>query len=218
MVQGDSLVPEQSSCYWTICQRRTSLTGCEFPNNPQSDSGPEFTRRWIGNRPPVREQLLSDSVRVICQDTLHPAAIAFIEDLSLIAEADGIPRIAGRIVGLLLVLHEPLSFDDIVEQIHVSRASVSTNTRLLESRGAIRRVSRLGERRDFFEAGPDFLERLYERRIQRERAGRQIAAKARAALPAGYARTKESLKRMEELHSRMIEATENVLISWNRRR
>ena len=161
---------------------------------------------------------MSESVRAMCQDPLHPAAVEFIEDLSLIAEAEGVPRIAGRIVGLLLIRHEPLSFDDIVEQIRVSRASVSTNTRLLESRGAIRRVSRLADRKDFFEAGPDFLERLYERRIQRERAGRRIAAKARAALPASYARTKESLKQMEEFHSLMIAATEKVLHDWNKRR
>lgn len=173
--------------------------------------------RSIGNPPDWKGAVLSESVRAACQD-LHPAAVEFIEDLSLIAEAEGVPRIAGRIVGLLLVRHEPLSFDDIVEQLHVSRASVSTNTRLLEARGAIHRVSRLAERKDFFEAGPDFLERLYERRIQRERAGRQIAAKARAALPAGYARTKESLKRMEELYSLMTEATEKVLHRWNNHR
>lgn len=136
----------------------------------------------------------------------------------MIAEAEGVPRIAGRIVGLLLIRQEPLCFDELVAQLQVSRGSVSTNTRLLESRGAIRRVGRLGERKDLFEAGPDFLERLYERRIQRERAGQQIAAKARAALPASYSRTRDALRKMEELHSLMIDAAEKALQAWHRRR
>ncbi len=149
---------------------------------------------------------------------LHPAAVEFIEDLALHAAADGLPRIAGCIVGLLIVRQEPVSFDEIVEQLQVSRASVSTNTRLLESRGAIRRVTRLGERRDLFEVGNDFLERMWEQRLRRERAGLQIAEKARAKLPSSYARTKEALRRIEELNFLIIEAKEQALAAWNKKR
>lgn len=149
---------------------------------------------------------------------LPEAAVEFIEELSLSAEADGFPRIAGRIIGLLIVRQEPVSFEEIAEQLQVSRGSISTNTRLLESRGALRRVSRLGERKDLFEVGPDFLERMYEQRLQRERAGHRIASKARAALPASYTRTKDALKRMEELSTQVLDATEKVLQNWKKRR
>ena len=149
---------------------------------------------------------------------LHPAAVEFIEQMSLIAEGEGFPRIAGRIVGLLVIRHEPVSFDEIVEQLRVSRGSVSTNTRLLESRNVIRRVSRLGERRDLFEAGPDFFERLLERQLQRQRTIQRITADARRNLPASFTRTKGVLKRMEDLNVLLLESNEKTLAAWNRKK
>lgn len=149
---------------------------------------------------------------------LHPAAVEFIEQLALIAEADGLPRIAGRIVGLLVIRQEPASFDEIVEQLQVSRGSVSTNTRLLESRGVIQRVSRLGERKDLFEAGHDFLERMSEQHLQRQRAVQRISAEARKNLPASHARTKCALKQMEDLNALLVEATEKTLAAWKKRK
>lgn len=149
---------------------------------------------------------------------LHPAAVEFIEQLALVAEAEGLPRIAGRIVGLLVIAQEPMSFDELVAQLQVSRGSVSTNTRLLESRGVIRRVSRLGERRDLFEVPPDFPERFFEKQVERQRATQRIFANARKSLPASYARVKEELQRAEEFHGLLIESTEKTLSGWKRRK
>lgn len=149
---------------------------------------------------------------------LPEAAVEFIEEFSLSAEADGFPRIAGRIVGLLIMRQEPVPFEEIAEQLQVSRGSVSTSTRLLESRGALHRICRLGERKDLFEVGPDFLERMYEQRLQRYRAAHHLASKARAELPASYARTKDALKRMEDLSTQILDATEKVLLNWKKRR
>jgi DNA-binding transcriptional regulator GbsR (MarR family) len=149
---------------------------------------------------------------------LHPAAVEFIEQLALIAEADGLPRIAGKIVALLVIRQEPVSFDELVDQLQVSRGSVSTNTRLLETRSVIRRVSRLGERKDLFEVGPDFLERFLERQLERHRIMQRLSAKARRDLPASHARTKDALKQMEELHGLLIDSTEKTLTGWKKRK
>ncbi|MCM2314204.1 MAG: transcriptional regulator [Thermoanaerobaculia bacterium] len=150
--------------------------------------------------------------------TLHPAAVEFIEQLALVAEAEGLPRIAGRIAGLLVIAQEPMSFDDLVAQLQVSRGSVSTNTRILESRGVIRRVSRLGERRDLFEVPPDFPERFLEKQVERQRAVQRIFANARKRLPSSYARVKGELQRAEEFHGLLIESTEKTLSGWKRRK
>lgn len=148
---------------------------------------------------------------------LHPAAVEFIEQISLIAEADGLPRISGRIVGLLVIRQEPVAFDELVEQLQVSRGSVSTNTRLLESKGVIRRVSRLGERRDLFEVGPDFLERMLYRQLERHRAMQRVSSQARKRLPAGHTAPKEALKRLEELSALLLKTTEKALATWKKR-
>ena len=52
-------------------------------------------------------------------------------------ESDGLPRIAGRIFGLLLVSEDARSLDDLAAELRVSKGSVSTNARLLEQRGLV---------------------------------------------------------------------------------
>jgi DNA-binding transcriptional regulator GbsR (MarR family) len=64
----------------------------------------------------------------------------FIERMGLALEADGLPRIAGRIFGLLLVSEDACSLDDLACDLKVSKASVSTNARMLEQRAVLERV------------------------------------------------------------------------------
>lgn len=74
----------------------------------------------------------------------------FIERNAIQAEAGGLPRIAGRLIGIFLIDGGPISFSELAERMQASRASVSTNTRLLERLGVIERVAVRGERQDFF--------------------------------------------------------------------
>ncbi|MCP1168534.1 GbsR/MarR family transcriptional regulator [Limimaricola litoreus] len=74
----------------------------------------------------------------------------FIEKVGLIAQNEGLPRIAGRIFALLLFDGEIVSFGEIAEGLQVSRGSVSSATRLLEDRGLVKRVGKPGQRQDFF--------------------------------------------------------------------
>ncbi|MGG4774268.1 GbsR/MarR family transcriptional regulator [Paenalcaligenes sp. Me52] len=75
----------------------------------------------------------------------------FIERNGLQAEASGMPRIAGRLIGIFLLDGGPISFAELAERLQASRASISTNTRLLERVGIIERVSIRGKRQDFFQ-------------------------------------------------------------------
>jgi DNA-binding transcriptional regulator GbsR (MarR family) len=142
-------------------------------------------------------------------EKLHPAVAAFIERFALLSEEDGLPRIAGRILGLLIVRDEALSFDELSNTLQIS--SVSTNTRLLEQRGVLRRVSRLGERRDLFEIGDDVHRRILETMLRRQQRMRDLAAQSRRELPQSESRARTSLKEMEEFLTAVIEGTEKAL-------
>lgn len=74
----------------------------------------------------------------------------FIEKNGLVAQGEGLPRIAGRIMGLLIFDGRPFSFSELAEELQVSRGSVSSNARLLEELGVIERTTRPGERQDYF--------------------------------------------------------------------
>ena len=65
----------------------------------------------------------------------------FIEDMSLYFEQMGILRMAGRVLGVLLVSNPPeQSLNDLCEVLQASKSALSTNTRLLTEMGLIERV------------------------------------------------------------------------------
>jgi DNA-binding transcriptional regulator GbsR (MarR family) len=79
----------------------------------------------------------------------------FVEDISLYLEQVGIPRMAGRILGVLLVADPPeQSIDDLCERLQASKSSVSTNARLLSEMGLIERVPSPIPRRIYFRFPP----------------------------------------------------------------
>ena len=64
----------------------------------------------------------------------------FIEKFGMVAEQDGFPRIAGRMMGFLLLNEGPYTLDELAEELQISKTSASTNARLLEGHGVIERV------------------------------------------------------------------------------
>jgi DNA-binding transcriptional regulator GbsR (MarR family) len=97
---------------------------------------------------------------------MDPTTIDFIESMGRQFEEDGAPRIAGRLFGFLMVQETPCSLDDVAEQLRVSKGSASSNARLLEQLGIAERVTRAGDRRDYYQISPDTGERTLERAVQ----------------------------------------------------
>lgn len=102
----------------------------------------------------------------------------FVERMGRYFEADGVPRISGRLFGFLLLQAEPCSLDDLAETLRVSKASVSTNARLLENLGILERTTEPGDRRDYYQVNDDMHQRMLERRLERMRQMRALIAEA----------------------------------------
>ncbi len=119
----------------------------------------------------------------------------FIESLGLILQAEGFPRIAGRLLGVFVLRGGPLSFQELGNSLNISRGSVSTNTRLLESLGAVERVAMPGERQDFFKLADMPYERIAAGKVERAKTASERVLKGREALPhcddAAFARITE---------------------------
>ena len=76
----------------------------------------------------------------------------FVEDISLYFEQMGLPRMAGRVLGVLLICDPPAqSLTDLCEILQASKSSVSTTTRLLTEMGLIERVASPVPRQVFFQ-------------------------------------------------------------------
>ena len=93
----------------------------------------------------------------------------FIELMGRQLEEEGMPRIAGRLMGALILNEEVASLDDLAEQLKVSKASVSSNARVLENLGVAERVTVPGDRRDFYRLAPDAEELALQRALDRQR-------------------------------------------------
>src|SRR5688500_16342267 len=86
--------------------------------------------------------------------------------MGMLFEADGASRTAGRLMGLLMLSPEPCSLEELAERLRVSKASVSTNARALERYGTIERVTRPGDRRDYYQIADAMPVQLTARRIE----------------------------------------------------
>lgn len=71
----------------------------------------------------------------------------------------GLPRSIGEIYGLLFISQNPLSLDDLVQRLAISKGSVSQGLRTLKTLGAIREASSNGNRRTYYQPAID-LKRL----------------------------------------------------------
>lgn len=99
----------------------------------------------------------------------------FIEKTGLIAQGEGMPRIAGRVFGLLMFDGVPVSFGELSEQLQVSRGSISSSVRMLEDKGAIKRVGLAGSRQDHFQLADKPFEGILEGALKRvDRAAEEI--------------------------------------------
>ncbi|WP_116124302.1 GbsR/MarR family transcriptional regulator [Lewinella sp. IMCC34183] len=74
----------------------------------------------------------------------------FIEAWGALGSSWGVTRTMAQIHALLLVANEPLSTDDIMDQLQISRGNVNTTTRMLLDWGLAHKKLIPGERKEFF--------------------------------------------------------------------
>ncbi|NNF38237.1 MAG: MarR family transcriptional regulator, partial [Gemmatimonadetes bacterium] len=79
----------------------------------------------------------------------------FIEAMALHLQSLGLPRSTGRVFGCLLLHSEPISLDDLTEELGISKASASTGARYLERLGLVERGARPGARKDYYQTVGD---------------------------------------------------------------
>ena len=89
-------------------------------------------------------------------ETLDQARDTLIQGLSRISQFWGFPRGMGAIFGALYLSPAPLSLDDLVEQVGITKGAVSTNVRALERLGMVHPRLQIGERKDYYTAETDF--------------------------------------------------------------
>ena len=150
---------------------------------------------------------------------------SFIEAGGHTTQLFGLGRILGQLYALLYLSPRPLCLDEIVKELGVSKASVSTTVRQLERWTAVKRVWVRGNRRDFYEAETDFQSLLKQGvlatlRKKLETAGTQIAVVETCLKEAGSNDNHDKemavivarLTKAKQFHGRVSDLLSNPLV------
>ena len=108
-------------------------------------------------------------------DERQPEEKRFVEDVGIFFEQTGLPRMAGRILGWLLISDPPhQTTGELTETLMASKGSISTMTRLLIRIGLIERISLPGQRHDYFRIKPSASHQLLKDSLSQTTAFRQL--------------------------------------------
>ncbi|HVL38051.1 MAG TPA: MarR family transcriptional regulator [Fimbriimonadaceae bacterium] len=103
---------------------------------------------------------------------LKAAQEQFILEWGRMSSSWGINRTMAQIHALLFVTGEPLTVDEIIERLQISRGNASMNLRDLMDWGIVRRFRRPGERKDTYVSDSDPWQMFI--RVVRERKRREL--------------------------------------------
>ena len=135
----------------------------------------------------------------------------FIEDVGLFFEQMGLPRMAGRILGSLLVSDPPeQSLNDLCERLNSSKSSVSTMARLLVGEGLAEQTPAPVPRRDYFRFKSGGWLEFMRRRMEIMAALHDITDRGLALLDGKPPKLKA---RIEEAHD-IFEFVEREFPDW----
>ena len=134
----------------------------------------------------------------------------FIEELGLFFEKRGLPRMAGRILGHLLICNPPeQSTVQLADALVASRASMSSMTRLLMHFGLVEQVNLPGRRQSYFRISPTAWDSLMRQSMDKIVSLRQLGERGLEILDDSDPRLRQRLEgmcRMYEFFEREFSA------------
>ncbi|MBV9457753.1 MAG: hypothetical protein JO141_09610 [Bradyrhizobium sp.] len=139
----------------------------------------------------------------------------FIEDMARLLVPWGVPAAAARLYGYLLLCPQPVSLDEITEELGIAKSSASVAARLLESYTLARRHREAGTKRALYAVADD-----YEVMIrQQSQLLDALAAQLKAGISVVASREVNArLAEMAEFYQVMRGAMDDAMRRWKRRR
>jgi DNA-binding transcriptional regulator GbsR (MarR family) len=152
--------------------------------------------------------------------TLDDEALKFIEKMGLYFDRYGVPRLAGRIIGLSMISDRPLNTDDMMAILGASRTAVSTNLKMGLASGYVEPTLRRepGDRRDYYQFSSDGFQNGMKMALVRLK---EIVDLTKDALNHINPENKEGRKHLLEMiafYDFLEEWTESLDREWAKRR
>ncbi len=145
---------------------------------------------------------------------------SFIEEVGVVFEQTGLPRMAGRLFGWLLISDPPYqSPAQLAEVLSASKGSISTSIRLLTQMGFLERHVIPGSRHDHFRLPEDAIIKIIRHGLEQEikmfRALSERGLELTKALPA---KRKAWLKEIQSRYSYLEKAFPALMEKYDRQK
>jgi hypothetical protein len=143
----------------------------------------------------------------------------FGERLGRFFEHNGLPRMAGRMLGHLLVCTPAEQrFDELVAALGASRSTVSVVTRLLEQLGLVERFGVPGDRRDRYRLRADAWTMNLKQDLRAASQLKTLADEGLALVAGQPPAARARLRAMKEFYAFLEGAYAPILQRWEKRR
>jgi DNA-binding MarR family transcriptional regulator len=128
--------------------------------------------------------------------------LQYIEEVALGFERQGLFRMAGRVIGWLLICDPPeQTFGQIAGVLQASKGSISAAMKFLVPAGLVERISRPGERRDYYRCRPGAWAELARDQSRQYDDFRKLAQRGLELLADAPAARRERLQGMHDLYA-----------------
>ncbi len=143
----------------------------------------------------------------------------FVDRMGLFWESSGGSRMAGRVLGWLLICEEPVqSLSQIAVEVEASKASISSATRTLTRIGLIERVPVRGDRAAYFRMVEGGWSKVMEAKQAAIKLFRELAQEGLAVLDGLPPERRARLEEFEDLYAFMELEYPKILADWRARR
>ena len=144
----------------------------------------------------------------------------FIEEMGIVFEDAGMPRMAGRILGWLLICDPPhQSSGQLATVVEGSKGSISTMTRMLVSLRLVERMTMPGDHRStYYQISPGAWSELLRKRVAEITIWRQAAERGIRLMKGSNRQLRRRLEEMRDIHIFFERELPTLLERWERRR
>ena len=132
---------------------------------------------------------------------MHESVAEFVERMALTLEAEGLPRIAGRLFGFLLIHSDAYSLDELFQRGH--------NFAIVDATA--------GDLADYYRMAPDAWEGMLRAAQQKWNTMRVLLTAGAAALPDEMEVARARLIEAEQFHLLLLDGVERMIGRWSRR-
>lgn len=147
---------------------------------------------------------------------MTPKQQQFVEDCGLYFEGVGLTRVAGRIIGWLLICEPPYQLQsELVEVLGASKSSISVALKDLTTLYLVERFSLPGDRRTFYRTTKDMWSRSFRARMHQVTALKELGERGLEALENETPQRRKRLEFMRDMNEFMEVEFPKLLDAWD---